>query len=509
MPFDIATVADTVTKSVIAVLGLVAAAVVVLGLVRAWRGRLHEQVVIEDVAAGGGVSADAVASLSPALRQAVKRALGAESLDASYAQVRTIADDIKGELLVAHGTTSVTEVAATALRSSAEDSLSTLSAGIGAVAPDHAAGLVGVLTAALPAQRGWRVRALPTVRGSGSTAEIGINLELGPLGQAPDSVTTFWSTSEGFAASQDDANRTAAIGVLLHRLLEPASLWIAIRLVSRSLRHTPSPARWAQPRGRERRRELAGMQVQLAGQLSLYASRKLEEYDLGFAEQALSDLAEASRLLPGYFRPHSTIAAVRERIGWSHRREGLDEPARRNFAEAVRAYDQATERLRSRSGAAAEAATELITARRTKCRILSEDPGHLVLAKTEIAHLDQVANPTSITLYNAACLFAVAAASPVFEKPERIAHERRAWNLLGRSLLVGGAEGPWDLSLQDVELAALELGKRRNLYTALKTAHPEVAKEPDTTAGPIVERVLEGLGVPAPDRNGPDQGRRR
>jgi hypothetical protein len=100
LPFDIATVADTVTKSVIAVLSIVAAAVVVLGLVRAWCGRLREQVVIEDVAAGGGVPACAVASLSPALRQAVKRALGAESLNASYAQVRTIADDLEDKLLV-------------------------------------------------------------------------------------------------------------------------------------------------------------------------------------------------------------------------------------------------------------------------------------------------------------------------------------------------------------------------------------------------------------------------
>jgi tetratricopeptide (TPR) repeat protein len=296
----------------------------------------------------------------------------------------------------------VTEVT-TVLRSSAEDSLSALSAGIGAVVPDKAAGLVGALTAALPTQRGWRVRALPTVRGSDTSAEIGINLELGPLGQVPDSVTTFWKTSEGFAAASDEANRTAAIGALLHCLLEPASMWIAIRLVSRSLRHTPSPTWWALPRGRERRRELAGMQLQLAGQLSLYASRKLEEYDLGFAEQALSDLAEARRLLPDYFRPHSTAAAVRERIGWSHRRDGADEPARRNFAEAVRGYDQATELLRSRPGAAADAARKRIAARRTKCRILSEDPGHLVLAKTEIAQLAQWADPTWIALYNAAC----------------------------------------------------------------------------------------------------------
>lgn len=80
---------------------------------------------------------------------------------------------------------------------------------------------------------------------------------------------------------------------------------------------------------------LIGVRLQLAGQMSLYASRE----DVGlqsFAEQALEDLGDAAARLPGYFRPHATQAAVYERLGWAARKAAAPDSARRAFRDAVR-----------------------------------------------------------------------------------------------------------------------------------------------------------------------------
>jgi hypothetical protein len=83
LAFDLASPADTITKTIIAVLTLVAASLVVVGLGRAWVGRRRAQVVIEDVSSVEGIPASAVSGLSPQLRQAVRQALVRESADAS------------------------------------------------------------------------------------------------------------------------------------------------------------------------------------------------------------------------------------------------------------------------------------------------------------------------------------------------------------------------------------------------------------------------------------------
>ena len=82
------------------------------------------------------------------------------------------------------------------------------------------------------------------------------------------------------------------------------------------------------------------MRKQLAGQMSLYATRRTSS-EASFAEQALEDLSDAGRLLPGYFRPDYMQGNVHELVGWAHRRNGREGPARQEFIEAVRAYDRA------------------------------------------------------------------------------------------------------------------------------------------------------------------------
>ena len=156
---------------------------------------------------------------------------------------------------------------------------------------------------------------------------------------------------------------------LLHRLPEPAALWVETRLVARQLAQSSVPMNWRLLFGRERRQELAGLQKELAGQMSLYAATEQEVFYQGFAEQALADLTEAAERLPTYFRPHHTAAAVHERLGWGYRRSDDLARAADEFEAAVGEYDTAAERLQAADGAAPEprdAALERVKVRRRR-----------------------------------------------------------------------------------------------------------------------------------------------
>ncbi|HCU94047.1 MAG TPA: hypothetical protein DHU96_15515 [Actinobacteria bacterium] len=500
MAFDLASTADTVTRTIIAVLTLVAALLVVIGLGRAWVGRRRAQVVIADVSAVEGIPASAVSGLSPQLRQAVRKALLRESTDASYSVLKTLDQDINGRLLRTRGQMRVKTIAA-GLRSVAEDSLTTLAAGVRAVAPKEAEGLLAALGAALPAQRGWAVHVFPVLRGAGQDAEVGVALELAQLGHPPDAVTTFWIGSGALRSPANDEARADAIRALLHLLLNPAALWIATRLVSRQLAESDVPKRWRLLSGRKLRQELAGLQMQLAGQMSLYAARKQKDFDRGFAEQALADLAESARLLPEYFRPHSTEAAVHERLGWSYRRNGDMQQAASEFARAIRDYDDADRVLAAAMGAnpaEREAALGRVRVRRTKCRLLSGDRADLVIAQQELAKLRQTTGSTALELYNAACLFAVAMASPGLPSHERSQYEQLAWSLLGRALLAEGEGGPWELLLTDVELDALDAQQRGGFRDEIRIRHPKLTPLAGEAALRVIEEAMHAIGVDHP-----------
>jgi hypothetical protein len=501
--FDLASTTDTITKTIVAVLALVAALLVVVGLGRAWAGRRRAQVVIEDVSPIDAMPASGAQGLSPPLRQAVRHALMGESADASYSVLETLDHDIGARLLRTHGQIRMKAIAAN-LRAAAEDSLTMLAAGLRAVAPTQAEGLLAALGAALPAQRGWVVHTFPVLRGAGPDAEVGMTLELAQLGQAPDVATTFWISSDALRSPPTEEARAEETRSLLYRLLDPAALWIATRLVSQQLAEYDVPYRWRLLSGRKLRQELAGLRAQLAGQMSLYAMRKQQDFDLGFAGQALADLAESARLLPGYFRPHSTEAAVHERLGWSHHRTGDVPRAATEFAEAVREYDQAALALATVASAdrgARRAALERVSARRTKCRLLSGDRADLVSAQRELAEFPELTGATALELYNAACLFAVATASSALPANDRSHYAQRAWSLLGRALLAGGADAPWGLAVTDVELAALDAEKRRCFRDEIRRRYPQRTPLAGEAARHVVEEAMHAIGVDPPQNS--------
>lgn len=497
LALSLTSVDDMITKTAIALAITIAFLAIAGWLPWAWLHRRRAQVVIEE-----GVPQSATSGLSPQLRQAVWRLLLCEKErgDASYAVLKTLKQDIDDGLLRAHGHVQMRAIAAE-LRSSTEDSLAALTAGLRAVAPGQAEGLVAALGAILPPQRGWVVRAYPVLRGEGRDADVGLTLELGQFERAPDAVTSFWASSEASPEAETEAAQAAAVRSLLYRLLEPAALWIETRLVARQLAQSGVPMSWRLLYGRKRRQELAGLQMQLAGQMSLYAATEQEAFYHGFADQALADLAEAALRLPTYFRPHSTAAAVHERLGWGYRRSDDLAKAADEFESAVRRYDKAAKLLAAAPGAAAEprdAALERVKVRRAKCRLLSGDRSHLKIARRELAELLRITGSTALELYNSACLFAVAMSCPDVPEEMRSTYAPHAWHLLGRALLAGGPDGPWGNVMTDVELDSLDQQQRRNFCIELKAQHPELTHLDEEKAQAVVKNAMHAIGVEPP-----------
>ena len=498
--FNLASTSDAITKTMVAVLTIIAAALVVVGLIRAWAGRQRAQVVIEDVAPVDGIPSSS--ALSPQLRQAVRQALLQESRAASNSVFETLESDIDARLLSTAGSVHVKAIT-TGLRSTTEDSLTMLAAGVRAVAPKEAEGLFAALSAALPTQRGWVIRVFPVLRGPGSTGAVGMAVELAQLGHPPDAVTIFWSSADQMQSAKPDQADEPAVGISMVRLLDPTALWIATRLVSRQLALSGARRRWRRLSRGKPAQELAGLQMQLAGQLALYAMRKQPEFERGFAQQALADLAESARQLPDYYRPHSIEGAVHERLGRSYLGSKELSDAAKEFSKGVRSFDEAAQRLEKVPDAKPEkrkAALERVKARRTKCRLLSGDPGQLLAARQELAELSYMTGDAAQDLYNGACLFAVAIGCPEIPDDERRLFTGHAWLLLGRALVAAGVDGtPWKLALTDPELEVLEERQRRRFCEEIKVRLPKGAKPDRHGITLLVRESMLAIGITPPE----------
>jgi hypothetical protein len=502
--------------------------VIFLGFLRAWVARVRPQVVIPDVELDVGIPAEAAAGLSRQFREGVRRALGRDSLVAHSVAMKTLQQDITAGLLKVHrlavprleritsdsmselsvgfvepditaelvtvygaNTNNMTVVN---LDRATSGPMSALSAGLRVVAPNEADGLAAVLELAIPAQRGWSVRAFPTIRGSGAAAQVGLSVEVARLRQAPDAVTMFWTTSDTLQNPTSNTAQVAAVRELLHELMQPASVWVATWLVSHHFMHALLPIR------RRRSLELAGLRMLLAGQMFLYAARSQEKFFDGFALEALVNLDQAALMLPSYYRPHLTEAAVRERIGWSYRSSGDGPSAQQDFSRAVRAYDEAAIRLQDCDGAdpgMRDAAVERLSVRRAKCRLLSGKDA--VAALRELSEYSLLRDNTPVALYNAACLFAVAMGIPDLPAARRVEFERRAWEFLGHALLLVPPDtGLRLVMMHDEELGTLEPSRREAFADELEKRSEGFGALTYPETGRIVEAAIEALGLTDP-----------
>jgi len=501
MTVNLKALAALITGWVVSVLILGAAVIAVVGLVRAWLGRRRPQVVIHNVELDEGVPAEAAAGLSRQLREKVRRELRRQSGDATHAQMETVEEDIQAGLVTVRGG-AVRVTAVGDLDRTTSDSMAALSAGLRAVGPNAAEGLAVALDLALPAQRGWSVSAFPTIRGWDTGAQVGLTVEVGRFGRVPDAVTTFWRSSDALQRPASDAARLAAINDLLHELLGPASVWIAIQLVARHLAQARSRSHWLLP-VRRADRELTGLQLQLAGQMSLYATWAQRGAAEGFVDQALKDLDRAAELLPQYYRPRLTQAAIYERRGWSHRQSGEHARALSAFRYAVNAFDEAEKLLRACGPGAdpdkRDAAIERLAVRRTKCRLLSGEGVQAERALPELAEYTQLQDARPVQLYNVACVFAVAMACTHLPDEEQRRSEWRAWHYLGRALALGvPGSAPWSRMTTDEELGALDSGRRMAFRAELQKRLGDSSPVTDDQADLIVADTMLALGLTSP-----------
>ncbi len=497
MAFNLTSVAGSITKTVVAVLTLLAALLVVVGLGRAWADRRRLQVVVEDVPSVKRIRGPASSALSPELRQAVKQALEDAKKEAARSVFNTLDEDAKSGLLQRHGRLRIMTMTS-GLRSATDDSLKTLSAGIRGVAPKQADGLLAVLAATLPEQRGWVVRAFPAFRGSEPDATVGLVLELAPLGHPPDAATSFYAGSADPRWARTDATPAAVPLELLNRLLNPAAAWIAIQLVSRQLAASDVLAWWRLLRRQKLKNELTGLQKQLAGQMSLHTMEHQKNFDRGFARQALDDLNISAQYLPGYFRPHWTMAQVRGRLARSYQRTGDAQRAETEFTEAVRSCDEAILILSANiheGQVRPTAMLDRVCAARTRYRLLSGDRAQLLLAEPELVMLSRIDWTTTLDLYNASCLFAVALDCPNLSSQARSQYSRHAWRLLGHALLEDGTNGPWTQTLTDPDLKAMNVQHRIRFSTEIRIQHPSMTPLSGEAAAQVIKEAMKAITI--------------
>ena len=449
---DVGNLADTISKATLAAAAVVAVVVILVGLARAIRDRLRQQLVIADTdplpAAIAGSEGEAL-SLSPWLRQRVQTALAEET-----AEARGIVDDVFRRDVRLHRLPA--EIAVTddtePITSAAKDTMATVASGLRAVAPGQADGILGALGSALPSPRGCLVRTAPLLRGESARQRLGLAIELHDLDGSPIAATTLWEPPGADPTGLSWQER-------LVTLIEPASHWVALRLVSRRLR--ASPARSLSSPWLSRRRTVATrieLQRMLAAALTLNAMKEYAEHTLAFGAEALDDLDQVGSALATYHRPAAIRGAVQERIGFAYRWEGVEGRARRAFLDASESWGEAEQRLALNPGEKADAATSAELAdererhrvRRLKCALLSGDPAATSVAAEELRERPPTANGDARTLYSIACLYACAA-----ERVEAATFTPLAWSFLGRSLLATTEELVWEQARVDPELAFL------------------------------------------------------
>ena len=91
--------------------------------------------------------------------------------------------------------------------------------------------------------------------------------------------------------------------------------------------------------------------------------------------------------------------------------------------------------------------------------------------------------------------FAVAIGCPGIPRDEKRLFTGQAWLLLGRALVAGGTESPWQRALTDEELEALNEQQRRRFFDELKTRLPKEKKLDGESATSLVKQSMVAIGI--------------
>jgi hypothetical protein len=426
---SLTSVADIVTDVVIGVLLLVAAAVVVLGLLRAYFSRRRTELVITDIVAPSELSASLIGELSWLLRQDVYWRL-LRPLPHGKSIEETVGKDVANHIAEIRGIDQceVARIQRAILRAprqevlaSPQDALAAVSGGIRALKPEQAEGFVEALSAALPGQRGLLVASRVLCRRAAEGCQMGLAVQIGPIGRGAEAWATFWSR-DVLAGGQADLG--FARPSWFDDLLSLAAEWIIVYLIG-SL--GVADVRGRRMRLRRHARERHALRDILAAQWVSYRMYDLQEelpdVALDWAPQALEDAAHAEANLPDYYYPSYLIGSLNDLCGSCYAALSKRSPdndtyrtlASDHFRNAARAFGEAESKLeelgRSEKFQRLHKVEELrhrvetVRVARLKDRLLVGDDAEALseLHRAELAPFDLESTA------NAACLFAVAA----------------------------------------------------------------------------------------------------
>jgi hypothetical protein len=431
---DLHNIASNTTSIAIALLSLLAIAVLIYGFARAIVMNRRIQVVVTDLMTPAGSEELAGSTkLSPILRQYVKR----DTQD----QKERVAGVGKSILLSASPDLEpqLHEGAVENIQQTADDSIAAVSAALQAVTPENANRFLGLFSVLLPPPRGLRVTVTLLERGNNMTPRLGAAVDVGRLDGKSIASTTFWEGT--LTADQSDTRQLAHTERIL-ALLEPVSMWIAVRLVVSLL---------VSPRYRTTSSKSKGLRRLLAGGLFLAAMREFPTHALAFGDQACAELEQASAQMPGILLPLTTLAGVHERMGWARRADGQPQQASKDFGTAVRLWKKAQDLTLNDSAKLAE-----LKDRRLKAQLASDQPRLRASALAELAELDLPSAPSPqkdnrVWLYNRSCLYAQASRADPGG-----GNQQKALRWLGLALIGDLESNLWEYAAnEDPELAAI------------------------------------------------------
>lgn len=467
-------VANTATSTVVALLLLIAICVLIYGLVRAIVMNRRSQAVVEDFVtpANSGELAGA-AQFSPVLRQYVRRDIQGQRKQIARVGdtiLRAASPDLEPQLR---------DDAFDNIQRTANDSITAVSAALRALVPEQADRFVGLFSVLLPPSRGLSVTVTLLARGTDTAPRWGAAVDVIRLDGNPIASTTFWESTLEPSAS---GTSQISVGEGILTLLEPISRWIAVRLVVTLL--TSSGYRSAS-------RQSQGLRRLVAGGLFLAAMRDFPAHALAFGEQARTELEEASTQLPGMPLPLTTLAGVRERMGWARRAAGDVWQAPDEFRSAVQLWQQAQDLSRDDN---AEGLTEIID-RRLKAQLETGHPQLQATALDELAGLEAKDVPPGLSIdpvwpYNRACLYAQAS-----EVNPDGGYQKRALYWLGIALIRDPGTRFWEHARDDPELAPIR-GDLDAFLASLRNVIPQTTQASALDADKLVGNALAQVDTP-------------
>ncbi|MGY1712593.1 hypothetical protein ACI8AC_24095 [Geodermatophilus sp. SYSU D00758] len=268
------------------------------------------------------------------------------------------------------------------------------------VAPDQARAAFGLVSAMVSRPRGLGVSGIVQARGAVDVPRLGLSVEIRRLDddRSTDSAT-FWEPEPIVTASDtaEVAAGKAALGSTerILAVLAPAARWAAVRLVVQSVF----------PRGA--RTDEQGLDRLLGGMLLAQSVDAFSGHAGLFRQRAVDDLLAAADSLAGSPLHLAALADTLDRLAASTRSDGLlYQQAHRQYARAVESLANAKPPMRE--------LLQRYRVREATSWLDSGLPGPSQRARNWLRHAPPCfcGDASAIDLYDAACLFALAARSP-------------------------------------------------------------------------------------------------